>query len=158
MNLIDRISWVALEHVIQAQFPAVQQIEPEELAARLEQSDLPQPILLDTRTQEEFAVSHLANARQVDPTMETFESLNLPLNTPIVTYCSVGYRSSAIANRLQAAGYSNVVNLKGSIFQWANQGKPVYRNGQVVQQIHPYNSLWGKLLDSKFHAYKPQSH
>lgn len=155
MNLIDRISWVALDRMIHAQFPAVQQIEPEDLAARLEQSDQPQPVLLDTRTQAEFAVSHLANARQVDPKLETFESLALPLDTLIVTYCSVGYRSSAIAHRLQAAGYSNVVNLKGSIFKWANQGRPVYRNGQSVEQVHPYNSLWGKLLDSKFHSYEP---
>ncbi|MBD2069834.1 rhodanese-like domain-containing protein [Leptolyngbya sp. FACHB-671] len=155
MNLIDRISWAALERMIHTQFPAVRQIESEELAARLEQTDLPQLILLDTRNPAEFAVSHLANARQVDPKLETFESLRLPLNTPIVTYCSVGYRSSAIASRLQAAGYSNVVNLKGSIFQWANQGRPLYRNEQIVQQVHPYNSLWGRLLDAKFHAYEP---
>lgn len=154
MNLIDRISWAALDRMIHTQFPAVQQIEPEELASRLEQPNLPQPVLLDTRTQAEFAVSHLANAKQVDPKLETFEHLGLPLDTPIVTYCSVGYRSSAIANRLQAAGYSNVVNLKGSIFQWANQGRPVYRSGQSVEQVHPYNSLWGKLLDSKFHSYE----
>jgi rhodanese-related sulfurtransferase len=155
MNLIDCISWAALDRMIHTQFPAVEQIEPEELAARLEQSDLPQPVLLDARAQAEFTVSHLANARQVDPNLETFESLGLSLDTPIVTYCSVGYRSSAIANRLQAAGYSNVVNLKGSIFKWANQGRPVYRNGQSVQQVHPYNLLWGRLLESKFHAYEP---
>lgn len=155
MNFIDRISWAALDQIIQAQFPTVQHLTPEELANWLEQPNRTQPILLDTRLQAEFAVSHLANAQQIDPKIETFGNLELPLDAPIVTYCSVGYRSAAIAARLQAAGYSNVVNLKGSIFRWANQGRPVYRNGEVVEQVHPYNSLWGKLLDSKFHAYKP---
>jgi rhodanese-related sulfurtransferase len=154
MNFIDRISWAALDQMIQAQFPTVQHLTPEELANWLEQPA--HPVLLDTRPPAEFAVSHLNHARRVDPEMETFESLELALDMPIVTYCSVGYRSSAIAARLQAVGYSNVVNLKGSIFKWANQGRPVYRNGQVVQQVHPYNLLWGKLLNPKLHAYDPR--
>jgi rhodanese-related sulfurtransferase len=155
MDFVNRVSWVVLEQIIQAQFPDVQHLTPEELADWLDRTELPPPVLLDTRLEKEFAVSHLANARQISPDVQSFDALGLPPDLPIVTYCSVGYRSSAIASRLQAAGYSKVVNLKGSIFKWANQGRPVYREGQVVQQVHPYNALWGKLLNPEFHAYEP---
>ena len=48
-------------------------------------------------------------------------------DAPIVTYCSVGYRSGKMAERLQAAGYTNVRNLEGSIFKWANEHRPLVR-------------------------------
>ena len=54
-------------------------------------------VLLDARAPREFAVSHLRGARWVG-----FEEFNLarvqdlPRNTPIVVYCSVGYRSEKV--------------------------------------------------------------
>lgn len=39
----------------------------------------------------------------------------------IVVYCSVSYRSSILARRLQDMGFTNVYNLEGSIFKWANE-------------------------------------
>ena len=64
-----------------------------------------------------------------------------------MTYCSVGYRSGAFAQTLQEAGYSRVENLEGSIFKWANEGRPVFQDGRRVEKVHPYNDAWGKLLD-----------
>ena len=63
----------------------------------------------------------------------------------IVAYCSVGYRSSVFAERLQRAGYLNVRQLDGGIFQWANEGRPL-AGGKVV---HPYNARWGRYLHSE---------
>ena len=74
-------------------------------------------------------------------------------DAPIVTYCSVGYRSSAVAERLEEQGYTRVWNLEGSIFEWANQGLPVVRDGEEVSQVHPYNRRWGRLLDKQLRAY-----
>ncbi len=49
----------------------------------------------------------------------------------VVVYCSVGYRSEKIAEKLKAAGYKNVFNLYGGIFEWENQNLPVYdSNGE----------------------------
>jgi len=154
MNLLSQAGWLFLKQTIRAEFPQVRQISPDMLADRLasEQTSL---VLLDTRTKAEYAVSHLANAHQVDPKIENLASLGLAIATPIVTYCSVGYRSARIADRLQTAGYTNVANLEGSIFQWANEGKPVYRNGSQVQQVHPFDSRWAQLLNSELRAYKP---
>lgn len=149
----DRLGWAALKLLIRAQFPKVRSISTDTLASWLTQVDS-KPILLDVRTAPEYAVSHLANARQIDPNTQDFLSLkDVPLTAPIVTYCSVGYRSSAIADRLQQAGFTNVVNLEGSIFQWANEGKPVYRQGKPVRKVHPYSPKWGYLLERDYHDY-----
>jgi 3-mercaptopyruvate sulfurtransferase SseA len=69
-----------------------------------------------------------------------------------VTYCSVGYRSGAFAKKLQTTGYTNVKNMSGSIFRWANEGRPVERDDHRVEKVHPYNSVWGKLLKPQLRA------
>jgi hypothetical protein len=63
-----------------------------------------------------------------------------------VTYCSVGYRSGAFAQKLQDAGYTHVQNMGGSIFEWANEGYSIEHDGHRADKVHPYNSVWGKLL------------
>lgn len=69
-----------------------------------------------------------------------------------MTYCSVGYRSGGFAKKLQDAGYTNVQNMSGSIFQWANEGRPIERDGHRVDKVHPYSSTWGKLLKPELRA------
>jgi rhodanese-related sulfurtransferase len=150
MQLLRSIGWQLIKRQIRIRFPQVKQLSTAALAAQL-QAATP-PVLLDTRTEAEFAVSHLANARRIDPKTEDFSALPLPIDTPIVAYCSVGYRSARLVDRLQQAGYTNVANLEGSIFQWANEGRPVVRNGQPVQQVHPYSQTWGQLLKPNLRA------
>lgn len=147
--------WSVVNRLIKLRFPQVKQISSNSLRAWLANPEPKPPLLIDTRSQPEYEVSHLPQALWLDPDRRDFADLNLDLQTPIVTYCSVGYRSAAIASRLQAAGYEQVSNLEGSLFRWANQGQPVYRQGLPVAQVHPYNSLWGCLLDPSHHAYEP---
>jgi rhodanese-related sulfurtransferase len=150
-------SWAALKQVLHFQFPKVRSISTVELAEWLS-SDRPQPLLLDVRTPEEFAVSHLQTAQRIDPTETEFGDLQaIGKNMSIVAYCSVGYRSAVICDRLQAQGFTNVLNLEGSIFAWANDDRPVYRYDKIVQQVHPSSPLWGALLRKDFHAYQPDS-
>ncbi len=74
-------------------------------------------ILLDTREKEEFDVSHLKNAEWVGYNTFRRNALEgIPKNKKIVVYCSVGYRSEKIAERLIKMGYQNVSNLYGGIF------------------------------------------
>ena len=70
----------------------------------------------------------------------------------VVVYCSVGYRSSRLAEKLRARGFGNVVNLEGSLIQWANEGCPLYRGEERVYRTHPYDEEWGELLDRRFWA------
>ncbi|NEQ27744.1 MAG: rhodanese-like domain-containing protein, partial [Microcoleus sp. SIO2G3] len=142
MQLFRSLFWQMLKRQICTRFPQVKQLSTAALASQIDAAPL---VLLDTRTEAEFAVSHLPNARRIDPKTEDFSYLNLPIDTPIVAYCSVGWRSSRLVDRLQQAGYTNAFNLEGSIFQWANEGRPVFQNGERVQQVHPYSRLWGQL-------------
>ena len=103
------------------------------------------PVLLDTRAPAEFAVSHLRGARWVG--YEDFmlsRVQDLPKNTPIVVYCSVGYRSEKIGEQLQRAGYTNVRNLYGGLFEWVNEGQPAVTAGNApTPRVHAYSRSWG---------------
>jgi rhodanese-related sulfurtransferase len=103
------------------------------------------PVLLDTREPREFAVSHLRGARLVGyDTFSLATVQDLPKNAPIVVYCSVGARSEKIGARLQQAGFTNVRNLYGGIFEWLNEGQPVVTAAnQPTDRVHAYSPTWG---------------
>jgi rhodanese-related sulfurtransferase len=101
--------------------------------------------VIDVRRDYEFAVSHLPQAHHA-PNLDAVLALGLAPQQPIVVYCSVGYRSARLVAQLQAAGYSEVYNLAGSIFQWANEGRVLVSQGQPVAAVHPFNPIWGLLL------------
>lgn len=149
--------WRPLMQWVRTSFPSVTQMSTTELAQILESSTATKPLLLDVRRPDEFAVSHLKNAQNIHPDATSFPTLNTtPRNTPIVVYCSVGYRSSALAQRLKDLGFTHVKNLEGSIFKWANENKPVYRNNRQVQDVHPFDSTWGRLLNRKYRTTIPR--
>lgn len=103
-------------------------------------------VLLDTRELDEFEVSHIKNARYVGYKDFDLKAISdIPKNQTIVLYCSVGYRSERIGEMLKKAGYNNVFNLYGSIFEWVNKGNPVVDlEGKETPKIHTYNSKWSK--------------
>ena len=142
-----------MKKLVRTRFPSVQQLSTQELSAWLKDGRKPQPAVLDVRTQAEFDVSHLPGARRVDPEAKAADVVPmLEKGRPVVTYCSVGYRSSAMADRLRKAGLAQVSNLEGSIFQWANEGRPLQTNGKPATKVHPYNATFGKMLDEQRRA------
>lgn len=142
----ESLGWRVVNAKIRSEFPAVKRISTAELAEWLNDSTRAQPVLLDVRTRPEFDVSHLRGARHVAPEAEA-SVIRVPKDRPVVTYCSVGYRSGRFAECLRAAGFSNVANLEGSIFRWANEGRELVRDGRKVDKVHPYNRAWGLLLE-----------
>jgi rhodanese-related sulfurtransferase len=147
------VDWFLLKKSLRHKFTKIEWISTSELADWLANKRRPAPVLLDVRTPEEWNVSHLPGARRVDPS-GSVESVaaGLPKDTPIVTYCAVGYRSGETADRLRAAGFTNVRNLEGSIFQWAYEHRPLGREQERVSQVHPYNAFWGRLLNDDVRA------
>lgn len=114
-------------------------------------------LIFDVRQQKEFDVSHIKMAIRIDPNM-TNEAFIKKFNNQlkgkdIVFYCSVGQRSSLLASRLQplllTQGTKEVYNLKGGIFRWHNEQRPLIQNGQPTQFIHPFNPVWGLLIKEK---------
>jgi rhodanese-related sulfurtransferase len=142
----ESLRWGMVKGRIRREFPQVQSITTEKLAAILADRNAAKPLLLDVRTAAEFQVSYLAGARRIGPGDRDVR-MEAPKETPIVTYCSVGYRSARLAERLEAAGFTNVRNLEGSLFQWANEGRPIVSSAEHAGKVHPYNGWWGMLLN-----------
>ncbi|MGH8093293.1 MAG: rhodanese-like domain-containing protein [Chthoniobacterales bacterium] len=151
------VDWFLVKRSLRSKFSDVQWITTAELADWLAAKDRPQPVLLDVRTRAEWRVSHLPEARLVDPKTDPKTAVErLPKNAPIVTYCAIGYRSGAVARRLRALGYTHVQNLEGSIFEWANEHRPLVHNGKPVTRVHPYSPLWVRLLQPDMRAPLPE--
>lgn len=48
--------------------------------------------------------------------------------------------------------YYEMYNLTGGIFKWMNDGYSVYNeDNQITDRCHPYNKVWGRLLNKQFH-------
>lgn len=113
-------------------------------------------IFIDTREKREFEVSHIKNA--IWSGYDDFDINRLKgisKNQKIILYCSVGYRSEKITEKLVKAGYTNVSNLVGGIFEWKNLGYPVVdTKGKETEQVHAYDKVWGVWLNKGEKVYK----
>ena len=137
-------------------FPEVKWIVTRDLARWMDDPARPKPVVIDARSEAEFAVSHIKAARRMDPYRPGLDTIAVfPKDTPIVVYSSAGYRGARVANWLQEQGYPNVQNLGSSLFQWVNEGRPLFRGPQRAQVVHPYDSQWGWLLDKEYRARTP---
>ncbi|MFH4964847.1 rhodanese-like domain-containing protein [Gaetbulibacter sp. M235] len=109
-----------------------------------------QAIILDAREYQEYKTSHLKNALPVGYGFFELDSVikNVPnKDGKIVVYCSIGIRSETIAYKLKKAGYKNVFNLYGGIFEWKNNNFPVYNSDeQETENIHIFSEEWSKWL------------
>lgn len=117
-------------------------------------------LLLDAREKEEYEVSHLENAIWVGAKTFELDSVTPKIknkDAEIVVYCSIGVRSENIGEKLKEAGYTNVKNLYGGIFEWKNEGHPVYDpEGNETEKVHTFNKHWGKLLEKGEKVYGRQ--
>lgn len=118
-------------------------ISPEEL------KQLDEAQVFDTRKQKEYDISHIPNAQYLGYNDFDISRLdNIDKDSPIVLYCSIGYRSEKIGEKLKKEGFTNVYNLYGSIFEWVNQGNEVVdKNGKTTSQVHTYNRNWSQWVD-----------
>lgn len=108
-------------------------------------------ILLDTRSKKEYDISHIKGAYWVGYDNFSFKDIEyIPKNKTIITYCSIGYRSEKIGEKLISKGYKSVYNMFGGIFSWGNNGYELVNNKDLItRQIHGYDSKWSKWINSK---------
>ncbi len=101
--------------------------------------------ILDARSYREFEVSHIPGATWVGYEEFSLDRLaGIDKQAPVAVYCSVGYRSERIADRLRQQGYTNVANVYGGIFEWVNMKHPVVTDdGTETDEIHGYSKFWG---------------
>ena len=151
----DDIAWTEVEALIEAAFPDVPSMDTAALSELL-QDPTRTVVLIDAREEAEFAVSHLPGAVRA-ASVEHAAALvdGAPAGATVVAYCSVGYRSAGLVAALRARGRTEVLNLEGSIFRWANEDRPLYRGDLPVRQVHPFDEEWGVLLQAGRRAYSP---
>lgn len=83
--------------------------------------------LLDVRTPQEYAEGHIDGALNIDVQSDDFPKMaekDLSKDSTILVYCRSGRRSMDAAKILTKLGYK-VVNLKGGVIEWKEEGLPV---------------------------------
>ncbi|CAH3111237.1 unnamed protein product [Porites lobata] len=126
---------------------------------------------MDVREEKEFQVSHLCKAHHktnLEKVVKLIGESGASIGEPVtvVCYCSLGYRSSALAQQLayeldkpvhqELKSKTVIYNLEGSIFKWANEGKDLEDNKRrKTVYVHPYNIVWGKLLNAELRSSEP---
>jgi len=119
-----------------------------QLQAMLKADDTTDVLLVDTRTEQEYRVSHLPHAvlwadfENADPPARVLKHARS--GNPVVFYCSIGYRSGMAASRVAqwAQSHCQIFNLKGGIFQWASEDQRL-EGGPLV---HGFDHEWSQLL------------
>lgn len=125
--------------MLRATVPDVQKVTVKQLSTLSDSV-----VVLDARSPEEYAVSHIPGAVAVG-----YENFSLDLLPPmskdqtIVVYCTVGVRSGKITRQLLEAGYVNTYNLYGGIIAWKNAGNTVVCQDMPTDSVHVFSRLWG---------------
>jgi rhodanese-related sulfurtransferase len=126
---------------------SVETINSEQMKESLNTSSI---YVLDTREEKEYAVSHIKGALNVGYDQFKKSSVkDIPKDAEVIVYCSVGFRSEKIGEKLEKMGYQNVKNLKGGIFDWKNNGNEVVdQNDEKTEKVHTYNREWSIWLEN----------
>ena len=107
-------------------------------------------IIFDTREKREYEVSHLKDAIYVgfdDFDIASVKKLYHNKDEKIVVYCSLGIRSETIGEKLKKAGYTNVYNLYGGIFEWKNKDFSIIDSeDKETNKVHTFNKTWSNWL------------
>jgi rhodanese-related sulfurtransferase len=138
-------------------------------------------VTIDCRRKDEFEVSHIPNSKHLhfqtdDASLINFlvDERNKLLNTDsaskelnVVCYCSLGYRSSTLAQRIEQIKSSDANlsdknirawNLDGSIFKWANEKRPMTDiNDMATKFVHPFSYTFCMLLEREYWKWTPDS-
>ena len=133
---------------IESRYVNVRHITAEQLQARNADSY----VIFDVRDRAEFEVSHIANAVHIDPDMSgiAFEQKygQMVEGRDIIYYCSVGERSSRMAQRVAALSNNpgSIYNLEQGIFGWHNAELSLMSEGKMTPWVHPYDEEWGQYV------------
>jgi len=131
-------------------YPDVAHISPDDLQKVLSDD----VVLFDVRKNAEYDVSRIAGAIRVSPSISASDFLREHASAlegkTVVFYCSVGERSSRLAERVlsQAGGAraEAVYNLEGGLFKWHNEYRDVVAENGETTAVHPFDRRWGRLL------------
>ncbi|XP_072163807.1 uncharacterized protein [Diadema setosum] len=172
---------------VKKRFPRVNGISTEDLADLIERQEDARErrlVVIDVRPEEEYSISHIPSVIRVDPGTENMDIVRRTVHEHltgdrrsepihVVMYCSLGYRSSALAEKVQRClevdekktapkpsshGFlsnMHIYNLEGGLFKWAMEERElVDRFQQPTKFVHPYNIVFGQLLSKDKRRYE----
>jgi rhodanese-related sulfurtransferase len=86
-------------------------------------------IILDVRTPQEYQEGHINNTINIPVQIlgQQLDKLNNFKDKKILVYCRSGHRSAIASQTLDRAGFKNVYNLKGGLFEWKASGLPLVK-------------------------------
>jgi rhodanese-related sulfurtransferase len=87
----------------------------------------PGVILLDVRTDLEFAQSHLQSSMNLDVLKDGFASMvsHFDRSKSYAVYCRSGKRSADACEVMSELGFKSLYNLSGGIIEWIEAGKAI---------------------------------
>jgi len=87
-------------------------------------------LLLDVRTDEEFAGGHIVDARHIELSQlaTSIDSIKKYREKPVIVYCETGNRSAQALKTLKDQGFTQAFNLAGGLAQWRQDNLPLDRS------------------------------
>jgi rhodanese-related sulfurtransferase len=142
-----------IERQVQQSHPGVRSLIAEDFEQRLARGE--EVLVLDVREKEEFAVSRLRGAERVEPDITSDQFLarygDRLAGKTVLLYCSVGVRSSRLAERIDTAvrqaGSRGAFNLRGGVFAWHNTGRQLENASGATEAVHGYSASWARLVE-----------
>ncbi|MDH4395018.1 MAG: rhodanese-like domain-containing protein [Limnobacter sp.] len=135
-----------IQMLVSAYFSAVPEMTTRQLS--------PSMVLVDVRSPEEFAVSHIQGAVNLQSVEDVLHLSRKHPNQHIVIYCSVGVRSGIVARDVLKqiktdSPMGKIYNLQGGIFRWAIEGKALVNQQGSVAVVHGFGWPWKYLLPAE---------
>jgi thioredoxin 1 len=102
-------------------WPATTELDPQDFSEALEAPG--NKILIDLRSEKEYACGHIPGAVNFDSAWPTFKWRIAELDTtcPVFLYCQNGERSARAAAYLRSKGFISVTTLNGGLAQWQSE-------------------------------------
>ncbi len=100
----------------------IKEITPQSLKQKIEEQE---PLtIIDVREDLEWPTGHIPNAIHMSKGIieRDIEKHCSDFNTPIVVYCSGGFRCALVADSLQQMGYTQVYSLSSGLQGWIDSG------------------------------------
>lgn len=89
--------------------------------------EVPETVILDVRTPEEFAAGHIEGAVNIDVSGSGFEAAlgELDPEVPYAVYCRSGNRSATALAVMEHLGFTAAYHLDGGVGAWTRSGRPL---------------------------------
>ena len=158
VGLIAGFAWdgcplgaLIMRQAVALKFRDVRRVSPAELISWMKDINRPPPLLVDARPADQYALSHLDGAVNIDPTQPDLARLeHVRRDLPLVVYDGPGAVGAAMVKALTDAGFSRVSNLDGGLFRWVNEDHPVTNEQGAATKVASISWSWGRLLKARY--------